>query len=611
MDIASIPLGLPSDVGGAGDFSQRSEDQRSRFLDRMGGSAETEAAVARALTWLARHQSRDGHWDAADFDDGCGECAGSAEQDVDVATTGLALLAFLGAGHTHAKDGPYRDLVQRGLAWLIARVDRNGDIRSGETLYSQGIATIALAEAYGMTRDSALRPVVTRAVRFIAASDDKRAGGWRYQPGEPGDTSVLGWQVMALRSAKSAGIDVPEESFDSARRWLALVSSRTRPGLFSYRPREKFTQAMTAEGTFVRQLLGERRDEPSMKTAIEYIARPLPDWERRLNTYSWYYITLALFHHGGPEWQSWNQALSRELLKHQRRGGRVEGSWDPGGEWAPVGGRIYQTAICALMLEVYYRYLPIYTLDGTPAQVGGPALGDYAYVSDAVPVGGLRGRVTDAVTGEPIIGAMVRLDLEGDAPPTAESNADGEYKLSVPRVPDFIALTASHEGYTPAARNVPGERLFGGASLQVDFKLRKVEADLIALEAEPEVHHLGNDKFEGAINSQFQKRSEGAAWRTSFEIPVGRIPAPGSMIELTFLAKGVQCPLRIWINDTELEDRPDRSPRDGSFAELRARFDSGLVLEGTNSFEIRSTNCTGDLDDFEFVNVQIRLRPIE
>lgn len=611
LDPSWLPLGLPPETDGvAGDYAQRQEAQRRRFLERLGGSDETENAVARALAWLARHQDDDGRWSARAFDVRCGACDGAADANVDVATTGLALLAFLGAGHTHVRDGPHRAHVHRALAWLVARVDRAGDARDGESMYSQGIATIALAEAYGMTRDPALRPVVARAVQFIVASDDKSAGGWRYEPGQPGDTSVLGWQVMALRSAASAGIDVPPSAFDSARRWLDKVSSRTRPGLFAYRPRDRFTQAMTAEGTFVRQLIGDPRDEPSMQTAIEYIARPLPDWKRRLNTYAWYYVTLALFHHGGPHWTSWNQALTRELLAHQRHGGPADGSWDPGGEWAPVGGRIYQTAICTLMLEVYYRHLPLYRLDGSPVALP-RAAGDapFAFAADAIPVGSLRGRVTDADTGAPLEGALVRLDLEADSPPTALTGPDGAYRLPVPRVPDFIAVTATRDGYAPAARNVPGQRLLGGASLQVDFSLRPAQEDAIALEAEPDVHHLGNDRFEGAINSQFQKRSEGVAWVRPFDVPADRIPAPGRPVEVVFLAKGVQCPIRIWINDQLIDDRPSRSPRDGSFGELRVRFDAEWLREGTNTFEIRGSNCTGDLDDFEFVNVQIRLRP--
>jgi hypothetical protein len=119
---------------------------------------------------------------------------------------------------------------------------------------------------------------------------------------------------------------------------------------------------MTAEGMFTQQLLGTPRDDPRMQASVAYILRHPPDWEDEVNTYYWYYATLALFHHQGPAWREWNDAIEEELLDHQVQSGPAAGSWDPVGLWAPVGGRVYQTALCTLMLEVYYRYLPMYAV---------------------------------------------------------------------------------------------------------------------------------------------------------------------------------------------------------------------------------------------------------
>ncbi len=227
-------------------------------------------------------------------------------------------------------------------------------------MYSHGIATIALSEAYGMTADPELAAPVRSAVDFIHRARNRREGGWRYDPGQVGDTSVLGWQVMALKSAQSAGVDVPEEALDVAARWLERVSQGTSRGLYAYQPGKKYTRSMTAEAMFVQQLLGRDRGELRMQTSARFIARELPDWDDEPNTYLWYYATLALFQHQSDEWRRWNDALKEQLLEHQHTSGKSAGSWDTTDRWSRLGGRVYQTALCTLMLEVYYRYLPRY-----------------------------------------------------------------------------------------------------------------------------------------------------------------------------------------------------------------------------------------------------------
>lgn len=604
-DPAALSLRLPNETELPPRYVQRAPEQRASILERMGGSDETERAVASALQWLARYQSADGRWDGAEFDERC-RCGGATDYEVDSALTGLALLCFLGAGHTHVKDGPYRETVARGLNWLAAQQRPEGDLRRGvETLYSQGIAAIALSEAYGMTTDASLREVVERAVAFIVKSRNERTGGWRYEPGQDGDTSVLGWQIMALKSAQLAGIDVPKSALDSAEKWLGQVSPQNRPGLYSYRPRQPASPSMTAEGTFVRQLLGAPRDAPGMAAALQFIAREPPSWKMRPNTYYWYYATLALFHRHDDAWEHWNKALVGELLPNQRQDGNAAGSWDPIGEWAPVGGRVYQTAICTLMLEVYYRYLPLYSLDRAIAEAGGPS-GTRGASGDAAPRNLLRGRVTDAATGRPLAGAAIRLDLSEQPPVSVRSTADGFYELSIPETPEFFAVSAMLAGYQPAAGNV-SEANLRERGFYYDFALRPAESGVIALEAAPDVHHLGNDRFEGAINSQFQKASEGRAFSAEFLLSPTQSPPHIDAASVVLLAKGVQCPHQVRINGTLIEARLDHSPADGSFGEIVLALDPALLSEGSNTLEIRAVTCRGDLDDFEFVNVQLRL----
>lgn len=599
LDAPSLELRLPTETETtpAAPFAQRAPEAREKSLRQMGGNDRTEHAVGAALAWLARHQSADGRWDAGAFDENCGKCGGASDALVTRATTGLSLLAFLGAGHTHLLDGPYRDVVRRGLTWLIDHQDDNGDLRGDETMYSHGIAAIALAEALGMTGDSALRAPAQAAIRFIVEARDPRGGGWRYVPGQAGDTSVTGWQVMALNSAKTAGLDTPKEAWDAARQWMERVEAEEAPGLYGYRPSERPTPSMTAEGMFARMLLGESPESERSSNGAQLLMRNKPDWDEALNTYYWYYATQALFHRGGADWQRWNSGLTRELLAHQRTKGAATGSWDPGGEWAPIGGRVYQTAICALMLEVYYRYLPMHS--------GAPAVAQRSAAPEDA-IGSIHGRVRNALTGEPLAGVRLRVDLPDALPLIALTDADGAYELAIPQMPDFFAMTASTVGYSPGSLNISSADL-RGRSIVRNYDLKPMNEDIVALEEQPEVRHLGNDAWEGAINSQFQRRSEGRRYRATFMLNARQAASRSPRVWV--LVKGVQCPMNILINGTTLEHDYVESPADGSFGVFEIPFNPRLLVEGENVFEIRGVSCRGDLDDFEFVNAQIRLTP--
>ena len=589
----AIPnLRLPGEVVLPDDtYAQRARAQRLAVVKGMGGSEATEEAVRLALKWLAAHQSDDGRWDGRDFDDNCGECGGQTDIEIDTALTGLALLCFLAADHTNVKEGPYRANVERGLQWLLRRQAPNGDFRGEETMYSQGIATIALAEAYGMTRDSRLAEPLRKAVRFIDQARDPSSGVWRYEPGQPGDTSVLGWQIMAFKSAREAGLEVPMDPFVAARDWLDDVSPSSHPGLYAYQPGQRVTVTMTAEGLFIQQLLGRRRSEPRMQESVAVVLDHLPGSDDDFNTYFWYYGTLALFHHQGEAWRTWNEALTEQLLTRQRRDGSAAGSWNPEGKWAKLGGRIYQTTLCTLMLEVYYRYLPLF-LQERPLEA----------------IGTITGRVTHAETDAPIAGARVRLDLPDSAPIEVVTDTLGRYSLFPPEVPTFFALSASAEGYLPDSKNV-ATAMVKGAELALDFSLEEETQSIVALESEPEVHHLGDDQFDGRINSQFQRKAEGSRYTGSFTLSARQLPPHYNTAEITILVKGVQLSSRIRVNGRTIPTRLDWSPRDGSFGEFTASLNPDLLRAGDNTFEILSSSTGSDIDDFEFVNIQIHLSP--
>lgn len=585
------PFRLPTELPAPADhaLAQRTYEQRAEIIEDMGGSEETERAVADALRWLADHQSDDGRWDGNNFDLS-GECGGETTAEVDLALTGLALMAFLASDNTHDKPGPFRDTVQRGLDWLVRQQQPDGSLMGEETLYSHGIATIAICEAFAMTSDPMLRDHAERATRFILESPSPESGGWRYAPGQFGDTSVTGWQVLALASARRGGLELPTDALGHVRDWMERVRDPVRPGRYAYQPQAQYSPAMTAEGMFIRQLLGVPRDDPDMQGSVDFMLANLPEWtrEREQNSYYWYYATLAMFHHQGDPWDQWNERLKNVLLDNQRQDGCAAGSWDPIDQWSKIGGRIYQTAICALCLQIYYRFQPIYTSNEIIA-----------------PIGTIRGEVRDRVTQEFLPGATIRLDLPDREPITATTDYAGRYVLAAPQMPEFFALSASLPGYDPATATASAEELAGKVLVR-NFLLDPLSEHLISIEDDPQVHHVGNDRFEGAINSQFQRQSEGEVWTATFTLTAAQVEGFRDA-ELILLCKGVQADNIITINGRRLSQRLNTSPGDGSYGEFVTSIERRLLREGENEVAIRSSDSLGDLDDFEFVNVRIRL----
>lgn len=357
FEFVNIQIELPTPFVAASDpYPQRADEYRRSMLERHGGSEETEQAVALALEWLARHQSADGRWDSDGFDQDGGASAGLATMDLDVGTTALALLCYLASDHHHLNEGPYQEVVASGIEWLLNQQEETGSLMGEESMYSHGAATLALAEALGMTGDLRLQRPVASAVRFIVRNRDRDVGGWSHAPGKPGDSACLGWQVMAMDAAARAGVDVPAEGFEEALDWLDLIDDRAHRGLYAYQPGMAPTPATTAETLFVRQLLGVAYEGDDAARSVRWILGHRPSWEDNPDTYAWYFATLALHQHQGEAWSQWNEMVTSEILRRQVQLGPGAGSWPVGDQWSTLCGRIYQTAMCTLTLEVYYRY---------------------------------------------------------------------------------------------------------------------------------------------------------------------------------------------------------------------------------------------------------------
>jgi hypothetical protein len=276
-------------------------------------------------------------------------------------------LAFLGAGHSH-REGPYSTEVARGLDYLRRAQKSNGNLCGDAELFAQtychSMASFAVGEAYALTKDKRLDPIVRAATAYSLAIQHPTDGGWRYRPGDTGDTSQLGWQVMSLKSAELAGLKAPEVTWTRVDRFLRRVSRGQAGGLAVYRPEGAVpSRPMTAEALYCRQLVSGRADgglsPGGLNEALSSILKGPPSLGE-VNLYYWYYATLALHRaqnvspQAAESWRQWNEALTATLLASQNQ----DGSWPETCIWGGYGGRVYTTALAAMCLEVYYRYAP-------------------------------------------------------------------------------------------------------------------------------------------------------------------------------------------------------------------------------------------------------------
>jgi hypothetical protein len=347
-----------------------------------GGSKETEAAVGRGLAWLAMHQDMSsGRWSLDNFHKFGHEKGNSIKtftctctnggQKNDIAGTALAILPFLGAGITHKKSAvkdprfDYTKNVQLGLKFLMSKQGADGYF--GGTMYAHGLATIALCEAYALTSDPELKVHAQRAIDLIVRIQHP-GGGWRYDPKQvSGDTSVVGWQVMALKSAQMAGLSVPAATLKGAEKFLDSVQT-SNGATYKYTSEMDATPTMTAAGLLCREYLGWTPKNPGLINGVKFLAGNPPDLIKSI--YYQYYATQVMHHFGGESWTNWNAKQRDLLLKSQDKGNdpKLEhqaGSWSPAGDpWGPQGGRLMQTSLSLLTLEVYYRYMPLYRREG-------------------------------------------------------------------------------------------------------------------------------------------------------------------------------------------------------------------------------------------------------
>jgi hypothetical protein len=376
----------------------RTTKDREEGLRLHKGSSEGEEAVLRALRWLKAQQLPDGSWPGQP-----------------TAMTGLAILSFLAHGETPGDKSPeFGPAVERGLRYLVGNQNADGLFRSKDgNNYAHPIATYALCEAYSMMRTPNLKEAAEKALRHIVRGQHPN-GGWDYnmRQSERDDTSYMGWCAQAVKAAHIAR-NLEVDNLDAVfRNAVNGFKKNANPsGGFGYTDRGR--GGLSGVGVLCMQLLGAGK-EPEVNDALAFLddcAFSFPDWKKQPYSgaspvYYWYYITQARFRAGGDRWDGWNRQFQPELVKRQIvvKGAiagpdgtlRDIGYWDSpsagehhGGGGAPIeavawndgkevpvkgtlGGRVQDTALCALQLMVFYRNLPTFQ---TPDAFAGTDIG--------------------------------------------------------------------------------------------------------------------------------------------------------------------------------------------------------------------------------------------
>ncbi len=384
MDIAAMPFDisdlatemaptstilqtLASVQGSAMD--SRSDQMKKKLLRELGGNSASEAAVTEALKWLALHQMRDGRWTFAHnlvCNNACGNPCEPKRAEAYNAATAMALLPFLGAGQTH-KSGDYQAVVRRGLQYLV-RSGKPGtkagltvlDLSESQgNMYSHGLATIALSEAYAMTGDPTLAVPTQAALNYIVAAQC-RDGGWRYKFQDPngGDTSVVGWQIMALKSGYMGHLMVPPKTIQGSLLFLDKVQSNGGSRYGYTGPQTNLNASMTATGLLCRMYTGWEKNNEALQRGVADIVKT---GVLKKDMYYNYYAAQVLRQTGGPEWDKFNTELRDWLVEMQDQEGGAKGSWYFESSHVSNAGRLCMTSFATMILEVYYRHMPLYS----------------------------------------------------------------------------------------------------------------------------------------------------------------------------------------------------------------------------------------------------------
>jgi hypothetical protein len=325
---------LPAAGSGAG----AGGDAEAQFVEI---TPQLRASVQRGLAWLAANQNSDGSFPGEN-------------SPRHVGITALACLAFMADGHVPGR-GAYGNHVERGLEFVLRSVQETGLIASDTShgpMYGHGFAALFLGEIYGMTGDRRVREALVKSTRLIVDTQNHE-GGWRYQPVRfEADISVTICQIMALRAARNAGIEVPRQTIDRA---IAYVRNCQNPadGGFKYMLNAGGSAfPRSAAGVASLYYAGVYQDD-ALQKGLDYLLKQRTQMSNRgvgHYFYGHYYAAQAMFLAGGVYWRQWFPSIRQEMIAQQQADG----------SWSSNHGTAYGTAMALLVLQVPNRLLPIF-----------------------------------------------------------------------------------------------------------------------------------------------------------------------------------------------------------------------------------------------------------
>ena len=325
---------------------------------------QTDIAMDKAIAYLISKQRDDG---------------AIIDKSIDTTMTALSIMAMASVGVQPTDISAEGQAMQKALAFVLKddRVDDKGYFgnKDGSRMYGHGIITLMLTEMIGMgataEQDQLIHDRCQKAIDVILSSQKEKKpthyrGGWRYTPdSKDSDLSATVWQLMALRSAKNDGLQVPGSAIRDAVEYLkrSYASPLDENGLpdkkasgFSYEPhRNNPTFTMTAAGLLAMQVCGEY-ESPLVAGAADWLLEHPPKWKERFCMYGTYYYAQGMYQRGGEHAKIAEKLVQEMLLEKQS----ADGSWLAENGEERNHGAVYSTSMSVLSLSVKYHYLPIY-----------------------------------------------------------------------------------------------------------------------------------------------------------------------------------------------------------------------------------------------------------
>jgi len=340
VPVQAVDIATKSPFVIKGLYGARTGGGRAAAIGKYGGGG-SDTVVLKALRWLKAHQKEDGSW------------PGTSSP---TAMCGLALLCYMAHGETPSSK-EFGATVEKAIRYLLYAQDSSSGRFSkcgAHYVYGHGIATYALAESYGMTKMVMLKEPMEKALQVII--DGQQPGGawdYDYAKGTRRDLSASAWQAQALKAGKMAGAENPGLHDAIAKAVTGVKSFVGADGTFGY-DGAGGSPVLTGAGVLCHQLLGRGGDK-EVENGLRATENLQMSWPKGGGgTYAWYYATQARFQNGGPIWENWNKNMLQVLTQNQQ----ADGHWLSNSTFESCD--VYDTTLCCLCLEVYYRYLPTY-----------------------------------------------------------------------------------------------------------------------------------------------------------------------------------------------------------------------------------------------------------